>query len=174
MRWFLALAVIAALALASVGLGATESGLKPGDRIGAMTLARGTAATADWEVWDSCDPVILQPGTYRRRCADIARLRRLWRLSIGYGLFAAPGEIGRLWAKTTWLAWFDGRPLALQRFGTSDRTLYGFPPAGGKNVTLREWRVTLVAVTAGRHTLRYRTRLPGGTIDATWTFTVSQ
>ena len=171
MRRFLGFVVLASSALALVGFGATTGPLKPGDRIGAMTLSRGTAATADWKLFDTCDPVILRAGTYRRRCAQVGRVRRLF---IGYGLFAAPREIGRVWAETTWRAWFDARPLALQRFGTSDRMLYAFPPAGGKNVTLREWRVMLVGVTPGRHTLRYRMRDAAGTTDATWTFTVTR
>ena len=167
----LALAVIATTAPASVGFGATGSPLKPGDRVGQMTLAKATVATAHQKLFDTCDPVILRSGTYRRRCAQLGPVRRLF---IGYGLFAAPREIGHLWATTTWLAWFDGRRVALQRFGTSDRTLYGFPPAGGKDVTLREWRLMLLGVTPGRHTLRYRWRDGTGTTDATWTFTVTR
>jgi hypothetical protein len=169
MRWFLAFAVITTATLTSVAFGATGSPLQPGDRVGQMTLAKATVATADEKLFDTCDPVILRRGTYRRRCAQLGRVRRLF---IGYGLFAVPREIGRLWATTTWLAWFDGRRVALQKFGTSDRTLYGFPPAGGKDVTLREWRLMLLGVTPGRHTLRYRWREGTGAIDAAWTFTV--
>jgi hypothetical protein len=169
MRWSVVIPVIAVAALASVASGASERPLKPGDRVGRITLARATVATADQKLFDTCNPVILRSGTYRRRCAQIPRVRRLF---IGYGLFATPGEIGPLWTKTTWLAWFDDHRVALQRFGASDRTLYGFPPAGGKNVTLREWRVMLLGVTPGRHTLRYRWRDATGTTDAEWTFTV--
>jgi hypothetical protein len=171
MRRFLALAVIATAALASVGFGATGTPLKPGDRVGQMMLARATVATANEKLFDTCHPVILRSGTYRRRCAQLRRVRRLF---IGYGLFACPAEIGLLWAATTWLAWFDGHRVALQRFGTSDRTLYGFPPAGGKDVTLREWGLMLLGVTPGRHTLRYRWRDGTGTTDAAWTFTVKR
>ena len=136
-----------------------------------MTFVKATVATANEKLFDTCDPVIRGSGRYRRRCGDVTRVRRLF---IGYGLFAAPQEIGRLWATTTWLAWFDGHQIALRQFGTSDRTLYSFPPAGGRDVTLREWRLMLVGVTYGAHTLRYRRRDSTGTTDAAWTFTVTR
>jgi len=52
--------------------------------------------------------------------------------------------------------------------------LFDFPPAGGKNVILREWRVMLIGATPGRHTLRYRVQDPSGTGDTTWAFTVAR
>jgi len=168
-RRFLACAVIAASITASFSFGATVSPLRPGDRVGRMTLAKATVATADEKLFDTCDPVILRNGRYRRQCGLLPRVRRLF---IGYGVFAVPREIGRLWTMTTWLAWLDGHRVALQKFGISDRTLYNFPPAGGKDVTLREWRLMLLGVTPGRHTLRYRWRDGAGTTDAAWTFTV--
>jgi hypothetical protein len=61
-----------------------------------------------------------------------------------HGSFDLPGKIDELWTRTKWRSWIDGRPIRLSAFGTSDRTLFGFPPAGGKDVTLREWRVMLV------------------------------
>jgi hypothetical protein len=160
----------ATLLVGLTGVGGTISQLKPGDRVGRMTLARGTVATAGQKLFDICDPVILKGGRYQRRCGVLTRVKRLF---IGYGLFAAPGEINAAWANANWAAWFDGRRIALRAFGTSDRTLFAFPPAGGKDVTLREWRVMLLSATPGRHTLRYRFQDPGGSIDATWTFRVA-
>jgi hypothetical protein len=95
------------------------------------------------------------------------------RLFIGYGMFAPPHEINDAWANAHWAAWFDGRRIALRAFATSDRKLFAYPPAGRKDVTLREWRVMLLSATAGRHTVRYRFHDPGGSIDATWTFRVA-
>ena len=58
-------------------------------------------------------------------------------------------------------------------FGTSERTLYAYPPAGGKNAILREWSVTLIGVTPGKYAIRYRSASRSlGTTDATWTFIV--
>ena len=48
------------------------------------------------------------------------------------------------------------------------------PPAGGKDVILREWDVMLMHPTTGRHTIRYRVQFPKGTIDATWEFRVTE
>jgi hypothetical protein len=68
--------------------------------------------------------------------------------------------------------WIDGERVRLDVFSTSDRTLFRYPPAGRHDVTLREWNVILMRPPPGRHTIRYRLRLPRGTIDATWEFSV--
>lgn len=135
-----------------------------------MRLARGTAATADLKLFDICNPIVLGSGTQTRPCGRAPRVKRLF---IGYGSFDLPGKIGNLWTKTEWSSWIDGRPINLAAFGSSDRTLIAFPPAGGKDVTLREWRVMLVGATPGRHTLRYRSVGPDDRSDTTWTFTVA-
>jgi len=135
-----------------------------------MRFVKGTVATADLKLFDTCNPVILRSGTYSRRCGVVPRVKRLF---IGYGAFALPRKIDQLWSSSTWAAWFDGRRIRLPGFGWSDRTLSAFPPAGGKDVTLREWRVMLVGATPGRHTIRYRFRDPAGPIDATWAFAMS-
>ena len=134
-----------------------------------MLFVRGTAATADLKLFDICDPIILRTGRYVRPCGSVPRTKRLF---IGYGVFAAPRSIESVWQSSAWTAWFDGRRIQLRAFGTSDRTLFRFPPAGFKDVTLREWRVMVVNATPGRHTLRYRTQDANGTPDATWIFTV--
>lgn len=157
------------LVLAAFGGGSTALG--PGDELGAMTLTRGTAAKADLKLFDACDPVVRAPGRYVRRCPAVARVSRLF---IGYGQFDLPQAIDKSWKSSTWAAWLDGHPIDLRRFGTSDRTLVAFPPAGGKTVTLREWRVMLIKGSSGQHTLRYRFRDTDGVVDAAWVFTVSR
>jgi len=134
-----------------------------------MVLVRGTAATADQKLFDICDP-IGSSGTTHRSCGRVPRVQKLF---IGYGSFAPPRRINPEWAQTRWSAWLDGRRIRLANFGTSDRTLFAFPPAGGKNVTLREWRVMLLGATPGRHTLRYRSQDAKGTGDTTWSFSVA-
>jgi hypothetical protein len=135
-----------------------------------MVLANGTVATADQKLFDVCDPIVKGGKSYRR-CGLVPRVKKLF---IGYGQFASPSQIDAAWRRTRWAAWLDGHPIRLARFGTSDRTLVAFPPAGGKDVTLREWRLMLVGATPGRHTLRYRSQDPSGTGDTTWAFTVGQ
>ena len=134
-----------------------------------MRLVKGTQATSDFKLFEICDPVIVRAGRHARRCGVVPWARRTF---IGYGSFAARREIDRVWASSRWAAWLDGRRVRLSAFGWSDRTLVAFPPAGGKDVTLREWRVMLIDPAPGGHTLRYRWRDPAGTVDAVWSFTV--
>jgi hypothetical protein len=96
------------------------------------------------------------------------------RLFIGYGDFALTRKaLDRAWKQLIWKLWVDGHNVKLSTFGSSDRALYAFPPANGKDVILREWRVILVGVTRGKHTIRYRsTSRSVGSSDATWRFTV--
>jgi len=164
--------VIVAAVLAGCGSGAEKS-LGPRAEIGTtMTLATGTVDDADLKFFDLCDPVILTPGDYARSCA----VPRVSRLFVGYGDFGRTRKALELDSKQSkWDLWIDGRRVDLPAFGTSDRTLFGFPAAGGKDVILREWRVILVDVTPGEHTIRYRNEhASGGTTDATWTFNVSE
>ena len=156
---------------ALTAVGGSALGLQPGDRFNEMTLAKGTVATAQQKLFDIWDPVILSSGRYVRRCSQVPRVSRLF---IGYGSFDLPRRINRTWSAAKWNAWLDGRPIDLRSFGRSDRTLVAFPPAGFKDVTLREWRVLLVNPSPGRHTLRYHVREPGGVSDATWIFTVTR
>jgi hypothetical protein len=165
------LAVIATTMLfVLTGWISTSNQLRPGDRVGGMLLVKGTVATANQKVFDLCNPVILKSGRYYRQCGVVPRVKRLF---IGYGLFATPRAINTVWGRTRWAAWFDSHRIQLASFGTSDRTLFAFPAAGGKDVTLREWRVMLVGAKPGRHTLRYRSEDPTGASDATWAFTVA-
>jgi hypothetical protein len=135
-----------------------------------MQLARGVVGGADAKLFDFCDPVILQPGSYRRPCPRVPLVRRLF---IGYGaFFTDQADLNTYWKSTRWTMWFDGRRVALHAFGTSDRTLFAFPPAGGKDAILREWRVMLIRPTIGRHLIRYRSVTGTDRTDATWTFSV--
>ena len=165
----LAFATLVALVVLT-GWGASPSDLGPGDRLGPMTLRRGTVATADQKLFDICNP-IGAPGIRHRQCGIVPRVGKLF---IGWGWFAPVRRINLEWARVRWSAWLDGHRIRLAEFGTSDRTLFAFAPAGGKDVTLREWRVMLIGATPGRHTLRYRSQDPSGTDDITWTFTVAR
>ncbi len=166
---FLLLAVTAAL-LGS-GFRSSRPPVGPGGKIGMMTLVRGVEHAADAELWGTfCDAVIPKPGRYRRTCF----VPRVQRLFIGYGDWERTRKaLDSVWKQLKWDLWFDGRHVTLSRFGTSERTLYYFPAAGGKNVILREWNVILIGITPGKHAIRYRSASRSlGTTDATWTFTV--
>jgi len=157
--------------LLGTGFGSSQPPVGPGGKIGTMTLVRGVEHKADAELWGLfCDAVIPKAGRYRRTCF-VPRVRSLF---IGYGDWERTRKaLDSVWKQLKWDLWFDGRRVNLSRFGTSERTLYYFPAAGGKNVILREWSVILIGLTPGRHVIRYRSQSRSlGTTDATWTFTV--
>jgi hypothetical protein len=156
----------AVVVLLAGGFGSSPRPVRPGGKIGTMTLVRDIEDRADDEIWRFCKAVIPKPGRYRRTCF----VPRVERLFIGYGDWERTRKsLDSVWRQLKWDLWFDGRQVDLPRFGTSERTLYYFPPAGGKNVMLREWSVVLVGVTSGKHSIRYRSESRSlGTTDATW------
>lgn len=144
--------------------------IEPSTRVNGMLVVRGPAKHSEARLFsDWCDPVVLTPGRRTRSCGRIPRTARLY---VGYGLFESEAKLERTWKASTWDMWIDGQPVDLLAFGTSDRWLLKFGPAGNKDVVLREWNVTLLDATPGRHTIRYRTRDRAWVIDTTWTFTV--
>jgi hypothetical protein len=158
-------------ALLESGFRSAPSPVQPGGRIGTMSLVRGIEREADAELWGLfCDAVIPKPGRYRRTCS----VPRVQRLFIGFGDWEKTQKaLESAWKELSWDLWLDGRQVNLRGFGTSERTLYSFPAAGGKNVILREWSVILVGVTPGTHVIRYRSvSRSGGTTDASWALTV--
>lgn len=159
---------VSALLLAS-GSRAAPPPLGPGGKIGSMTLARGPESQASIELWKYYDAVLPTPGHYRRTCT----LPSEKSLFIGWGDWEqTPKALDAAWKQLKYELWFDGHQINLSRFGASDRLLYSFPAAGGKNVILREWSVILRGLTPGKHVIRYRSESSLGTTDATWTFTV--
>jgi hypothetical protein len=162
--------VLLALTAFVGGCGGSMGPAEPGSKIGAMKLVRGTSSQADEKFFDLCNPIILKSGQYRRSC----HVPEVGRLFIGYGTFEPTRRnLERDWTQSRWDLWVDGHRVDLPAFGTSDRALYAFPPAGGKDVILREWDVILANATPGRHELRYRSRHgSSATTGATWTFVV--
>ena len=165
--WIGALVVVAG---ASAG-GEHSDTIEPSTRVKGMLVVQGVAARAQARLFgDWCDPVVLTSGRRVRNCGRVPRTARLY---VGYGSFAPEKAIDRLWKTQTWEMWIDGQRVDLEAFGTTDRVLQKYPPANGKDVVLREWSMTLVRPTAGRHTIRYRTQEPGGMTDTTWIFTIA-
>jgi hypothetical protein len=145
--------------------------VEPATRVNGMLVVQGIAREADVSLFGSiCDPVVVRPGRRTRSCGQVPPLRRIF---VGYGIFAPEEQIESAWKKLSWRLWIDGRSVSLSRFGHSDRQLLGFAPAGYRDVVLREWAVILVGA-QGRHSIRYRTRLPQGVIDTTWRFSVAK
>ena len=157
----------------TVALAGSERGavISPGTRVNGMRVVQGTALTTQARLFsDWCDPVVLTAGRRIRSCGRIPRVPRLF---VGHGLWASQAAIERIWNASKTEMWIDNQRVNLQAFGWTERTLSKYGPAGNKDVALREWSVTLVGATAGRHTIRYRSRVPQlGVTDTTWTFTV--
>jgi hypothetical protein len=145
--------------------------IEPWERVRGTLVVQHTPERADMALFGYyCEPDISTSAVVRRTCRDVPRTKRLF---VGYGMWDSKTAIAKAWNKSEWSMWIDGQPVSLDRFGTTDRTLYKYPAAGGKDVTLREWSVVLSQPSPGRHTIRYRFRLPPqGVVDATWTFRV--
>lgn len=157
---------------ATVAVAANEhlTTIQPSTRVNGMLVVQGPGQRSQVRLFsDWCDPVVLTPGHRTRNCGRIPYAPRLF---VGYGLYDSQNKIERTWKASKWEMWIDGERVNLQAFGTADRWLLKFGPAGNKDVVLREWNVTLIKPTPGRHALRYRTREPVGITDTTWTFTV--
>lgn len=167
---FLSALVIVATATA---MHRRTANIEPSDRVHGMLVVQGTSSQAEGDLFGLlCAPNIAKPGRYRRTCSEVSRVTRLF---VGYGMWGSKATIQRGWNPSEWSMWIDGKSVSLAAFGSTDRTLYHYRPAGGRDVTLREWSVTLMRPTPGRHTIRYRFGpSPQRTFDATWVFTVSE
>ncbi len=124
--------LVAGVAALEASCGGSASLVGPGGKIGAMTLAAGTVSDADEKFFDLCKANVPKPGRYERSF-DVRRVPRLF---IGPGYVAPTRKATQLnWRRSKWAPWVDGRSIDLPAFGTSDRVLLGFPPAGGKDVS---------------------------------------
>jgi hypothetical protein len=169
----MSLSLVAVAAAVALGFGGSSSQVEPGGKIGAMKLVVGTHYQAhEWFV-DLCKAAMPTPGRYRGSC----KTDRAARIFIGSGDFeSTKPALARLWKHSTWKAWLDGRRIDLRAFGATDRV---WITPRRQAVFLREWNVTLIGATPGKHTLRYIDRVSirtqyeaPGTYDGTWTLTV--
>ena len=150
---------------------AARDAIDPGTRVNDMLVVAGVAQRANASLFGYyCDPVVMSAGRRTRVCG--ARVPHVSRLFVGHGIFGPERTIEKSWNRTTWDLWIDGQHVDLVEFGTTDRWLFDYPPAGFQDVVLREWSIMLVGP-QGRHTIRYRTRWPNGVIDTTWKFLVA-
>jgi hypothetical protein len=169
-------AVLIALTLAT-GASAKVVGsdaIDPGTRVNGMLVVQGLAREADVALFGYyCDPVVLTAGRRTRVCSTpLPSVRRIF---VGYGIWAVSKQrLDPAWSvyASRSKMWIDGQRVSLARFGHSDRWLLNYPPADGRDALLREWSIVLFGA-KGRHSIRYRGRLPQGVTDVTWKFTVA-
>jgi hypothetical protein len=164
-------AFVAALVFVPVVGSAAVAPVEPGGKVGEATLLSLSEERADLEIFAFCRPDILRPGRYERSCT----VPHTHLLFLDCGDFeTTKAKLDRVWREIRWMVSVDGRPVDLRHFGTEDKVLYAYPPAGGKNAYLRVFKVTAEGLPPGKHALRCVSRQRGfGTIDATWTFVVS-
>jgi hypothetical protein len=171
----IAVAALCALLSVTTATAVQDNGatIEPWERVNGMLVVQAPRPWAETQALFGhyCAPDILESGRVSRTCSEVPRMRRLF---VGYGVWGSKAAISKLLHASAWNLWIDGRRVRLDAFGTADRTLHRYPPAGLKDVTLREWSVALARPTPGRHTIRYRFRLPQGVVDATWTFSVAR
>lgn len=122
-------------------------------------------------VFEYCDPVVIDPGTYERTC----QVPAVQTLFIGNGPFLRPDRVEETWNDQEWKLWLDGHPVDLGQFGTFDTPIDHYKPLGGVPVVIRDWNVALLDPTAGSHKLRYLLtfKSSGEKLDMTWIFTMS-
>jgi hypothetical protein len=167
-----AAALVAVLLAAGASGAAARSGaIEPATRVNGMLVVQGLARESNVALFGLyCDPVVLRPGRRSRVCAvDVPPVRRIF---VGHGIWAiSERALESAWRAQNATMWIDGRRVGLERFGYGDRWLSNFAAADGRDVLLREWSIVLLGA-RGRHSIRYRTRLPQGVLDTTWTFVV--
>jgi len=167
-RFRQAIVTIAAALLVAGAFAASAGAVEPGGHVGSITLADDALDSSAVDFFEACRPDVAKPGVYRRSCS----LPFSKRLFIGWGDFeTSTAKLDAVWSTIRWRAYLDGRRIDLPAFGTEDRTLYAYPPAGGKTAYLRQWRVTADGIPPGKHRLRWVYVQKGfGTEDITWTF----
>jgi hypothetical protein len=166
MRSKIACGLIVGGLLAGAAFAAEQGPVEPGGKIGAMTVARGDQYHADVDLFPFCPRLMFnKPGTYHRSCSpEIVR-----RLFIGAGDIApTQKEVDSKFKSEHWSLWVDGHPVDLPRFGAS----HGYDYRNGKRVVSKTWNVMLVNAPSGKHTIRYRFKLPQGIVNLMLALTI--
>lgn len=123
--------------------------IKPGDRIGAMTIEREESKHYYW-IMDSCDFdwATTKPHSQTVECT----VPELAVVGVGDFWGAEKTKIESNWDAMSWELYIDDHPIALDEFGWSEFSY--FDQGSGMDVTFRNWNVLLRNLTAGRHTIR--------------------
>jgi hypothetical protein len=150
----LALSVLFAIVLVSCAKATPELAkgmLKPGDKIGNMTVEEHAMSTKYPEIWDYCayQPEEKEPDTQTIDC-DIPVISRM---EIGFGWGAEDITIlDSNWAAMAWELHIDGYQINLDEFGQWSEN--GRPDLGVCQ-SARGWILDLNNLSPGKHTLRY-------------------
>ena len=130
--------------------------VKPGGKIGEMTVTTGSAKLQGPPLWAFCSPAIPNPGVTTTQC-DVPPLAEI---AIGHGWFTATAELREAnWKVMVWELYLDGQQLDLNAFGAYDddlpqKGLPGQDPNKEIITKLRTWDVLLTKIQPGAHKLR--------------------
>lgn len=158
--------------------GRTENLIKPGDKIGEMTVEQGSTSETSPLIWIFCENSFLsgnkmkEPISITNEC-DVP----LQTLDIVFGWVASEEQSAYNWNAMTWEMYIDGYQIYLEAFEWAEFI--------NKGIGSRQMLITLKNLTPGMHTLRlswtseiaidngFRIYKPG-TYEQVTNFTVSE
>jgi len=147
---------LALITLLIMGLGACAKNkpesvkgvIKPGDKIGGMTVEQSTEIPYP-NIWWFCEfgPDELEPFTYSTDC----EVPLVSSLDIGFGWLAKESKIASNWEVMTWELYIDGYKIDLESFEWFENEFV----AKGEDTKSHDWMITLKNFSPGKHTFRY-------------------
>lgn len=125
-----------------------EAWIKPGDKIGDITVER-EASIHYFRLIDALpfDWTITKPHSQTVEYS----LPTLSVVGVNVGWGAEKAKMESNWQAMSWELYIDDHPIALDQFGWEDINLFD----GTMEVTYRTWKVILKVLSAGKHTIRY-------------------
>jgi pimeloyl-ACP methyl ester carboxylesterase len=128
-------------------LGGTDQLIKPGDKVGEMTVEQSTEIPYQ-NIWWFCEswPDEPEPFSFTTDC----EVPLVSSLDISNGWLAKESKIESNWGAMTWEWYLDGYQIDLESFEWFE---YEYT-AKGENTKSRNWWVTLQNLSPGEHTLR--------------------
>ena len=140
---------IASVIMACSVAGRTENLIKPGDKIGEMTVEQGSTSETFPPIWLFCENYFLygnkmnEPISITNEC-DVPLYTS--NLDIVFGWLASEEQSASNWDAITWEMYIDGCQIDLEAFEWAEFTDRGY--------SSRQMIITLKNVTPGMHTLR--------------------
>ena len=143
--YFLTYVFIASTLMACGISGQTDKLIKPGDKIGKMTVEQGYTGSSR-NIWLFCEfmPDEYEPFSFTNEC-DIPS--HMSNLNINFGWLATEENFASNWDAMTWELYIDDYQIDLKAFECIEGT-------DRENTKYRDWFITLKNLTPGVHTLR--------------------
>ena len=128
---------------------AVEGMLKPGDKIGNMTVEIDTINSSYPVIWDFCEyqPEETEPAIQTIDC----NVPLASGVNINFGWNAKAAMLASNWDAMAWELYIDGSKIDLEGFGWHEVDA----PEIGANIKGRVWFVDLTNPSVGKHTIRY-------------------